>query len=250
MNCQDFETLIVEIAREQLMDALARERGLEHADTCAHCAALLAEESALSARLRALSVAVATEEIPARIETDLLAAFRRHTAAPTLAPAAPHGRRWLLAVAALLLLGVGLSLAGWVALSPRQESALTTPTPRVHAPTPPPKSEAPEKQVRPQQTRHDLAAKSERRPKRWVSSNSRRLADAAQPREIVTEFFPLIQGSELIPLEGGQIVRVRMPRANLIPLGIQFNQERANEIIQADVLLSNDGLARAMRLVY
>jgi hypothetical protein len=250
MNCQDFETVIVEIARERLMDALARERGLEHADTCAHCAALLAEERALSARLRALSVVVAAEEIPAQIEADLLAAFRQHTTAPTLAPAVSNGRRWLLEVAALLLLGAGLSLAGWIASSPGQESALTTPTPRVNAPTPPLAGEAPEEQVRPQQTRHDFAAKSERRQKRWGSSSSRLLAEAAQPREMVTEFFPLIQGSELIPLEGGQIVRVRMPRANLIPLGIQFNQERANEIIQADVLVSNDGLARAMRLVY
>jgi hypothetical protein len=59
-----------------------------------------------------------------------------------------------------------------------------------------------------------------------------------------------VQGGELIPLESGRIVRVRMPRSNLIPLGIPFNQERANETIKADVLLSNDGLARAIRLVY
>jgi hypothetical protein len=58
-----------------------------------------------------------------------------------------------------------------------------------------------------------------------------------------------MQGVELIPLEGGQVVRVIMPRSNLIPLGIPFNQERANETIKADVLVSN-GLARAIRLVY
>ncbi|HEX5082474.1 MAG TPA: hypothetical protein VFY40_10525, partial [Blastocatellia bacterium] len=70
------------------------------------------------------------------------------------------------------------------------------------------------------------------------------------PGEFVTQFFPIMQGGELIPLESGRIVRVRMPRSNLIPLGIPFNQERANETIKADVLLSNDGLARAIRLVY
>jgi hypothetical protein len=41
-----------------------------------------------------------------------------------------------------------------------------------------------------------------------------------------------------------------MPRSNLIPLGIPYSQERADETIQADVLVSNDGLARAIRLVY
>jgi hypothetical protein len=76
------------------------------------------------------------------------------------------------------------------------------------------------------------------------------LAEVSQPREIVTQFIPVIQGSEWIPLEGAQIVRVRMPRSNLIPLGININQERAGEAIQADVLVSNDGLARAIRLVY
>jgi hypothetical protein len=59
-----------------------------------------------------------------------------------------------------------------------------------------------------------------------------------------------MQGGELIPLEGGQLVRVRMPRSNLIPLGIPIDQGRASETIKADVLLSNDGLARAIRLVY
>ena len=59
-----------------------------------------------------------------------------------------------------------------------------------------------------------------------------------------------MQGGELIPFEGGQLVRVRMPRSNLIPLGIPLDQERAGETIKADVLLSNDGLARAIRLVY
>jgi hypothetical protein len=59
-----------------------------------------------------------------------------------------------------------------------------------------------------------------------------------------------MQGGELIPLESGQLLRVRMPRSNLIQLGIPFDQERASETIKADVLISNDGLARAIRLVY
>ena len=53
-----------------------------------------------------------------------------------------------------------------------------------------------------------------------------------------------MQGGELIPLESGQFVRLRMTRSNPIPLGIPFDQEWGNETIQADALLSNDGLAR------
>jgi len=248
MNCQDFETVIVEIARGRLMDALARERGLEHADTCVRCAALLAEERALTGRLRALSVAAAAEAIPAQIEADLLAVFRQRSAAPTRAPAASNKRRWWLAVAALLLLGVGFSLASWLTASPQRDSALTTS--RVKAPTPLLGSATSKEQVKPQQARLAVAARAERRQPRVVINNKPSLVEVAQPREMVTQFFPIVHGSELIPLEGGQILRVRMPRANLIPLGIQFNQERADETVQADVLVSNDGLARAIRLVY
>jgi len=60
----------------------------------------------------------------------------------------------------------------------------------------------------------------------------------------------VMQGGELIPLESGQFVRVRMTRSNPIPLGIPFDQECGNETIRADALLSNDGLARAIRPVY
>ena len=92
---------------------------------------------------------------------------------------------------------------------------------------------------------------TEKRQKRSpLASSGRRSALNNDSREFVTQFFPVMQGSEQIPLEGGRIVRVRMPRSNLIPLGIPFNQERANETIQADVLVSNEGLARAIRFVY
>src|SRR5215470_6792958 len=106
MTCSDFETIIIEIARDRLMDAAARERGLEHIRRCTPCATLLVEERALSRDLRALSARCAAEEMPERIETALLAAFRQATAqtrraAPTIV--APR-RRWLLAVAALALL--------------------------------------------------------------------------------------------------------------------------------------------------
>src|SRR5262245_65662042 len=118
MSCSNFETIIIEIARDRLMDAAARERGLEHVRRCTPCATLLVEERALSRDLRALSARCSAEEIPERIETALLAAFRQRAAAPVVAP---RRRRWLLAVAALALLTFGISLAGWIASSPKRK---------------------------------------------------------------------------------------------------------------------------------
>src|SRR5262245_12670252 len=104
MTCSEFETIIIEIARDRLMEAETRERGLEHIRMCAPCATLLVEERALSRDLRALSARCAAEEMPERIETALLAAFRqapRRTCRSAPAIVAPRRRRWLLAMAAL-----------------------------------------------------------------------------------------------------------------------------------------------------
>lgn len=69
--------------------------------------------------------------------------------------------------------------------------------------------------------------------------------------ESVTEFIPLVAGAPAAtPLEGGQLVRVQLPRAALASLGLPLNVERGNEErVRADVLLGNDGMARAIRFV-
>jgi hypothetical protein len=68
--------------------------------------------------------------------------------------------------------------------------------------------------------------------------------------ERVTEFISLTAGvPPATPLEGGQLVRVQLPRAALASLGLPLNIERENEPVKADVLLGNDGLAHAIRFV-
>jgi hypothetical protein len=248
MSCSDFETIIIEIARDRLMDAATRERGLEHVRRCTPCATLLVEERALSRDLRALSARCSAEEIPERIETALLTVFRQRAVAP-------RRRRWLLAVAALALLTFGISLAGWIASSTKREAPDPGSNGAQAAPTDVPATPEKSGQTPPQivefrkPDRRILGPAPGQRQKRLASAN-RRSSGADAAREFVTPFFPVMQGGELIPLDGGQFVRVRMPRSNLIPLGIPINQGRASEIIKADVLLSNDGLARAIRLVY
>src|SRR5215510_8688902 len=223
MTCSDFETIIIEIARDRLMDAATRERGLEHIRRCTTCATLLVEERALCRDLRALSARCAAEEIPGRIETALLT--------------------------------FGISLAAWIASSHKRGAPAIGSTGGVAPPTIVPAPHEKSDQTRPQVAgvlrpdRRIPAPRPEKRQKR--SANVNRLsASNDAPSEFVTPFFPVMQGGELIPLDGGQVVRVRMPRSNLTQLGIPFNQERASETIKADVLLSNDGLARAIRLVY
>jgi hypothetical protein len=85
-----------------------------------------------------------------------------------------------------------------------------------------------------------------------VESAANGAGGTAKPNETetVTEFIPLVGGAPgATPLESGQLVRVQLPRSALAPLGLPLNAERGNEPVQADVLLGNDGLARAIRFV-
>ena len=66
-------------------------------------------------------------------------------------------------------------------------------------------------------------------------------------REVMTDFIPVVYDPE--PIERGRIVRVRLPRSALADLGLPMNEQHAEEPIKADVLLGEDGLARAVRFV-
>ena len=49
--------------------------------------------------------------------------------------------------------------------------------------------------------------------------------------------------------DGGQIVRVELPRSALANFGLPVNMERYNEKVKADVIFGVDGLAHAIRFV-
>src|SRR5215831_3353461 len=97
MNCHDFEKVVLSLARNSLLDAATREQGLIHTEVCEGCAARLAEERALLARVRAVVDEMAGEEPPARVDAALLAAFRAQTTAtaPSTVFATPgRARHW------------------------------------------------------------------------------------------------------------------------------------------------------------
>ena len=67
--------------------------------------------------------------------------------------------------------------------------------------------------------------------------------------EIATDFFPLTFIADSTALESGQVVRVRIPRSALVSFGVPMNVERAGELVKADVVIGDDGLARAIRFI-
>lgn len=70
---------------------------------------------------------------------------------------------------------------------------------------------------------------------------------ARQPREIVTQFFPLLDAAP--PFERGELLRVTVPASTMRRVGLPVNQERLADPVYADVLVGQEGLARAIRFV-
>jgi hypothetical protein len=89
------------------------------------------------------------------------------------------------------------------------------------------------------------------KPKRVRHANVRRPENVqlANHAEIATDFIPLSYMTAVNLQDGGQIVRVELPRSALANFGLPVNMDRYNEKVKADVLLGVDGLAHAIRFV-
>jgi hypothetical protein len=68
-----------------------------------------------------------------------------------------------------------------------------------------------------------------------------------QAREVVTEFFPLIDSAP--PFERGQMLRVQLPAAAMRRVGLPVREDHLADPIQADVLVGEEGMPRAIRFV-
>ncbi|HWF08682.1 MAG TPA: hypothetical protein VG297_09465 [Bryobacteraceae bacterium] len=65
--------------------------------------------------------------------------------------------------------------------------------------------------------------------------------------ETVTDFYPLMDAPP--PLMHGILLRVTVPAAAIEIAGIPLREEQLNQRVEADLLLGDDGKARAIRFV-
>jgi hypothetical protein len=66
-------------------------------------------------------------------------------------------------------------------------------------------------------------------------------------RTTATGFFPLFYAS--VPASSTQVIRMEVPRAALAQFGLDSADANVNGTVLADVLVGDDGLARAVRFV-
>jgi len=69
----------------------------------------------------------------------------------------------------------------------------------------------------------------------------------AQPSEVVTDFFPLMDPAP--PFQRGRILRVELPASAMQMVGLPVHEQHLNDPVQADVLIGEEGLPRAIRFV-
>jgi len=248
MNCQDFETTILSMARAQLLEVSARRQTLAHIAQCPACADRLAEQQELTAAVRVTAKSLRDEGASAHVEQSLRAAFRKQAnAAPAPGFAPTRARHWpkraMVAVAAILLL---FALAGairhWSLADRRQKTAEVRPPPQTPLPAGDQKSPLPAPdQPEPETVRHFAAQRRrDRHPVQRSVENG---------GEVTTDFFALADESELVPLESGQVLRIKLPGSTLISMGFPITAENASQNVLADLLVGQDGQARAIRFV-
>jgi hypothetical protein len=277
MNCREFEDVVNDIARPRLMDGSSRALGLEHARACARCAARLADERALSAGLKSLAASDEETVAPKSLESALLNAFRSQTSEtvqPNVGPVRlrPRGRpqmAWAaLAAAALIVFGLiayRLTRGPAIQDSAIQDSAIQRPAPTStqvesvgkieRSPTPTSGGEDSALISRPDFTVSSWGVN--RVISRRHSSPSRLgrpfirdgVTAYSSDSEYLTDFFLLNYDADQRPMESGELIRVQMPRSALVKFGLPVNVEHADVPVKADLLVGEDGLARAIRFV-
>jgi hypothetical protein len=255
MNCQRFEGLVNDVAREQIMDAALQHEALRHTGKCAACAARLNDERALTHQLRVVASTAKSISASEKVEARLLAAFDAQSFVSTQPiRLASETRYWLAAIAAVLLIVSGLFVTRfWPAGSSQPASIVKvgeTPANVRQEPSEAVQHQSPSEEKIQNRLASAGSTRSirDRKERVWLPAASFR-APKLLNTEITTDFFPVNYGGAANLDAGGQIVRVELPRTTMASFGLPVNMERADEKIKADVLLGVDGLAHAIRFV-
>lgn len=255
MNCQKFESIVGELARGRMMEVNIRRDALAHSDECSRCTLRLRDEDMLTRGLQLLAAETESAQAPSHLEQRLLEVFRERRALQSVSVTAGRRHYWLSAAAAVLLIVGSVIAIRWqiarstdqipqVAVGPGTQTdsgnAVSDPLP------------APVKNVKhpanwkPKARARNILASARLYP---VTKKTTTPLTNNISKEIATEFMPLGYLNAANFQDGGQIVRVELPRSAMASFGLPVNMDRYNERVKADVLLGVDGVAHAIRFV-
>ena len=212
----------------------------------------VSDEEMLTRGLKALAAEMESLEAPDSVELKLREAFRARNVVRPFVPKRSNTRYWLAAAVAAMLL-VAISVVAFRVMNRRVSDA-----PQLA------NQEQPQSKpkVNDELGKHDeqVAVVPEQgalppamKPKHIRPAGVRRPENAPLANhvnsEIATDFIPLSSMTAVNLQDGGQIVRVELPRSALTNFGLPVNMDRYNEKVKADVLFGVDGVAHAIRFV-
>jgi hypothetical protein len=276
MNCEDFENNVDDLAREQIMEAGVRAQALAHCEECEACARQLENLRSLRFKLRALAKETNSAKVPV-LGNELLIALRSRP------PAVARGRyrarsaggvAIAMAVAAMVLVVIAVTVIRSRSVTPTKQSLQNSSSPENLRPNEtavvkPPDVPAPHWAPAPDKSSgwksQRVGRKNNRRivnpavvPVQSIAGVSSKDVTAKETTasitpdsaaEITTDFMPVGYASATTLQDGGQLVRVELPRSALVAFGLPMNVNRYDEKVKADVFFSADGMARAIRFV-
>lgn len=231
MKCREFAGVVHELARREQLDPALAAIARAHAEACPHCGCQLAEAERLAAIVQTASAESRRLAAPPRIEQELLGAFRREHA-PRSNMRAPRRFGWRVAfgwagaAAVLALLTFTLlhrapdHRSSPVVRASAEATATSAPAPRQAAPA-----------------RNSVTA-----PARAVTAQSSETV-------LASDFVPVPYSGGFAPGDSAVIVRVQVPRTALAELGYPVDETQGSGMVQADLLVGEDGWPHAVRIV-
>lgn len=267
MSCEEFEKIVIDLSSgpsDQFLEDSIRSKGLRHAAECERCGSRLSNERALTDGLRTLAASESRMEASPHLKTALLASFASLNHGSTNVVPFRSRRRLsvyaTLAAAAAVLIAFAMFLPYWrqspsqalseqAALSPQtnETQVATTSATSDSLPTESRSSNPSSSASKPRSSGSRANRKSAKR--KTATEPSLDSAEEVASTEVRTEFIPITYMNAATAMDSGVVVRVEVAREKLAALGLPLNLERAGETIQADIVVGDDGVARAIRLV-
>ena len=258
MTCEEYEADIVDLARGAGVSISAGARVRGHLDACAGCAVRFARERRLTEALRKVADSAPQPSRSEAIEAKLLRAFDgQHAAGSRQAssPRPPVAMRaaWRgLAAAAVLVLASVL----WRATAPWRSPDAAGPAPAemAAAPAEAPPPAPPVAERAPRRAEASIPPPPRRVSPQAAPDRARAPRGPVQPAALagddgVLRFVSLPTAVGLPQFESGRILRVELASAMLPAYGFDVVPDSESGVVEADVLVGQDGQPRAIRFV-
>ena len=283
MNCREHQSNLIELSRGGSLRTGERELR-DHLDRCPECARLLERQQKLSGAMHNLAAQVAAilppEDLEKRVRAELDTLYQSSEARQWNRPIGIDGlrvrssRRWIPVIGGAVAASV---LAGWFLIgrravepggrhdrpsdaaapdSAQQKTAAIRPsaaaaTIRARAPEPAVarvvKSGGDRRTTRATTTGETLSVARAALPGAAPVTTP---AAAGTPDEPSQPFIAIPYTEPIAPYERASVMRMDLPAAAVMAAGLPLETQDAGERVQADVLVGEDGRARAIRLLY